>query len=162
MLAQHKEGLSYRLIGRNLGLSKNTVMDDASRPGSRQTRLVALELGETGHDGAHELASSSAEIEAEAGLRRDVDLPTVEIIERLHEVLSAATPAREFGYENGIDLACLRHAHRGSAFPVLCRAVMDMGKHEEIRARKYQSGIEDAGLFQEAHQHRAQSVLGHR
>jgi DNA-directed RNA polymerase specialized sigma24 family protein len=26
VLALHGEGLSYRLIGRNLGLSKNTVM----------------------------------------------------------------------------------------------------------------------------------------
>ena len=27
----HKEGLSYRLIGRNVGLSKNTVMDIVKR-----------------------------------------------------------------------------------------------------------------------------------
>jgi putative DNA-invertase from lambdoid prophage Rac len=31
VLAQHAEGLSYRLIGRNLGLSKNTVMDIVRR-----------------------------------------------------------------------------------------------------------------------------------
>jgi putative DNA-invertase from lambdoid prophage Rac len=31
VLAQHKEGLSYRLIGRNLGLSKNTVMEIIKR-----------------------------------------------------------------------------------------------------------------------------------
>jgi DNA invertase Pin-like site-specific DNA recombinase len=31
VLAQHKEGLSYRLIGRNLGLSKNTVMEIVRR-----------------------------------------------------------------------------------------------------------------------------------
>ena len=30
-LALHKEGLSYRLIGRNLGLSKNTVMEIVKR-----------------------------------------------------------------------------------------------------------------------------------
>ena len=29
----HKEGLSYRLIGRNLGLSKNTVMEMVRREG---------------------------------------------------------------------------------------------------------------------------------
>jgi hypothetical protein len=29
----HKEGLSYRLIGRNLGLSKNTVMEIVRREG---------------------------------------------------------------------------------------------------------------------------------
>jgi putative DNA-invertase from lambdoid prophage Rac len=31
VLAMHKEGLSYRLIGRNLGLSKNTVMQILQR-----------------------------------------------------------------------------------------------------------------------------------
>ncbi len=31
MLDMHKDGLSYRLIGRNLGLSKNTVMDIVRR-----------------------------------------------------------------------------------------------------------------------------------
>jgi putative DNA-invertase from lambdoid prophage Rac len=31
VLVQHKEGLSYRLIGRNLGLSKNTVMEIVKR-----------------------------------------------------------------------------------------------------------------------------------
>jgi DNA-binding NarL/FixJ family response regulator len=33
VLAMHKEGLSYRLIGRNLGLSKNTVMKIVRREG---------------------------------------------------------------------------------------------------------------------------------
>jgi hypothetical protein len=31
VLVQHKEGLSYRVIGRNLGLSKNTVMGIVKR-----------------------------------------------------------------------------------------------------------------------------------
>jgi DNA invertase Pin-like site-specific DNA recombinase len=31
VLAMHREGLSYRLIGRNLGLSKNTVMEIVRR-----------------------------------------------------------------------------------------------------------------------------------
>jgi DNA invertase Pin-like site-specific DNA recombinase len=31
VLSMHKEGLSYRLIGRNLGLSKNTVMEIVKR-----------------------------------------------------------------------------------------------------------------------------------
>ena len=31
VLAQHKEGLSYCPIGRNLGLSKNTVMEIVRR-----------------------------------------------------------------------------------------------------------------------------------
>ena len=33
VLAMHKEGLSYRLIGRNVGLSKNTVMNIVRRAG---------------------------------------------------------------------------------------------------------------------------------
>jgi transposase-like protein len=33
VLALHKEGLSYRLIGRNVGLSKNTVMEIVRREG---------------------------------------------------------------------------------------------------------------------------------
>jgi putative DNA-invertase from lambdoid prophage Rac len=31
VLAMHKEGLSYRLIGRNVGLSRNTVMEALAR-----------------------------------------------------------------------------------------------------------------------------------
>jgi DNA invertase Pin-like site-specific DNA recombinase len=33
VLSMHCEGLSYRLIGRNLGLSKNTVMEIVRREG---------------------------------------------------------------------------------------------------------------------------------
>ena len=33
VLAMHRDGLSYRLIGRNLGLSKNTVMAIVRRAG---------------------------------------------------------------------------------------------------------------------------------
>ena len=34
VLVMHKEGLSYRLIGRNVGLSKNTVMEIVRRAGA--------------------------------------------------------------------------------------------------------------------------------
>jgi DNA-binding CsgD family transcriptional regulator len=37
VLALHKEGLSYRLIGRNLGLSKNTVMEIVKREQARHS-----------------------------------------------------------------------------------------------------------------------------
>jgi putative DNA-invertase from lambdoid prophage Rac len=33
VLVMHRDGLSYRLIGRNLGLSKNTVMEIVRRAG---------------------------------------------------------------------------------------------------------------------------------
>ena len=36
MLDMHKEELSYRLIGRNVGLSKNTVMDIVQRDAADQ------------------------------------------------------------------------------------------------------------------------------
>jgi hypothetical protein len=36
VLDMQKEGLSYRLIGRNVGLSKNTVMDIVQRDGADQ------------------------------------------------------------------------------------------------------------------------------
>ena len=35
VLALYEEGLSYRLIGRNLGLSKNTVMEIVKREEAR-------------------------------------------------------------------------------------------------------------------------------
>jgi Aldo/keto reductase family len=65
---------------------------------------VPLELGETGHDRAHELAAGGAEVEAQASLRQDAHLPTVEVIERLHEVLGTAAPTRQLGDEDGVDL----------------------------------------------------------
>jgi len=37
VLAMHQEGLSYRLIGRNVGLSKNTVMDIIKRAATPAT-----------------------------------------------------------------------------------------------------------------------------
>jgi hypothetical protein len=42
LLELHKEGLSYRLIGRNLGLSKNTVMQIVQRE-ARAQAFVAFE-----------------------------------------------------------------------------------------------------------------------
>jgi hypothetical protein len=40
----HRDGLSYRLIGRNLGLSKNTVMEIVRRehPEGRVRRLLTI------------------------------------------------------------------------------------------------------------------------
>jgi putative DNA-invertase from lambdoid prophage Rac len=37
VLGMHQEGLSYRLIGRNVGLSKNTVMDIIKRASNPAT-----------------------------------------------------------------------------------------------------------------------------
>jgi DNA invertase Pin-like site-specific DNA recombinase len=37
VLAMHRDGLSYRLIGRNLGLSKNTVMEIVRRKAFQQS-----------------------------------------------------------------------------------------------------------------------------
>jgi hypothetical protein len=56
VLAMHKEGLSYRLIGRNVGLSKNTVMqivmhvDQIEDPQSSCPRLSQLVTGGSSMD----------------------------------------------------------------------------------------------------------------
>jgi hypothetical protein len=43
VLDMHKEGLSYPLIGRNVGLSKNTVMDIVRRDAADQGCVEAAE-----------------------------------------------------------------------------------------------------------------------
>ena len=42
VLAMHKEGLSYRLIGRNVGLSKNTVMEIVRRDTANEDHVSRL------------------------------------------------------------------------------------------------------------------------
>jgi DNA invertase Pin-like site-specific DNA recombinase len=50
VLALHREGLSYRLIGRNLGLSKNTVMAIVQRaPGGRGPEANKAQSVQRGH-----------------------------------------------------------------------------------------------------------------
>jgi len=51
---------------------------------------AVCELCQAGHDARHQLAAGSAEAEAHASLRQNPDIPAVEFIERLHDVLSAA------------------------------------------------------------------------
>ena len=55
VLDLHREGLSYRLIGRNVGLSKNTVMDIVRRvtgvratSGENRSRTISNETHEVG------------------------------------------------------------------------------------------------------------------
>jgi hypothetical protein len=84
---------------------------DAPRPSRCQARLdptsneVALKLGQAGHDGPHQLAARGAEIEAEAPLSQDANFAAVEAVERLDELLRAATPSAENGDQDGIDFA---------------------------------------------------------
>jgi hypothetical protein len=49
----------------------------------------------TSHDGAHELTAGGAEVEAETRLRQNAYLPTVEVIESLHEVLGTDDPLEQ-------------------------------------------------------------------
>src|SRR5262249_51972042 len=72
---------------------------------------IALELGEASHDGPHQLAAGRAKVKAQASLRKNAHLPAVEIIERLHEVLGASSPARQLGNEDGVDLSRLGEDH---------------------------------------------------
>src|SRR5262245_58751942 len=49
VLAMHRDGLSYRLIGRNVGLSKNTVMEVVKRglrAGRQGRQKPKREMGE--------------------------------------------------------------------------------------------------------------------
>ena len=68
---------------------------DASRLGGREPRLgtlpnkIALELSEASHDGAHQLAARCAQVERQAMLRKHADLPAVEVVEGLRQVLCA-------------------------------------------------------------------------
>jgi len=73
---------------------------------------VTLELGQAGHDRAHELAAAGAEVEAEAGLGEHADLPRVEVIEGLDEILRAASPPAEFSNKDRVDLPALGERHR--------------------------------------------------
>ena len=72
---------------------------DASRLGGREPRLdalpnkIALELSETSHDCAHQLAARCAQVERQASLRKHADLPAVQVIKGLGQVLCAPAPA---------------------------------------------------------------------
>ena len=72
---------------------------------------IALELGQAGHDGAHQLARRGAKVEAETRLGEHADLPAMEVVQRLHEVLGAAAPTRQLGDKDGIDLTRLGDSH---------------------------------------------------
>jgi hypothetical protein len=86
-------------------------------PGSGQSRLdaladeIALELGQAGHDGAHQLARRGAKVEAETRSGEHANLPAMKIVEGLHEVLGAAAPTRQLGDKDGIDLTPLGESH---------------------------------------------------
>src|SRR5215471_13504535 len=90
---------------------------DASRQGGREPRFdalpnkIALELSETSHDGAHQLAARRVEIEGEAGLRKHADLPAVQIIKGLDQVLCAPAPATEFGDQDCVNFVIPSERH---------------------------------------------------
>lgn len=68
---------------------------------------VPLEFRQRRHEGGNELALGGAQIELEAGLGDERDIPGLEIVEGLHQVHGAAPPSGEFGNENGVDAAVL-------------------------------------------------------
>jgi len=63
-----------------------------------------LELGEAGHDCAHQLPAGGAEVEAEACLSQDADSPVMQVVEGLDEVLRPSRPSAELADQNGINL----------------------------------------------------------
>ena len=66
------------------------------------------------------LPLAGAEVEAQAGLSQDADLPAVQVVKGLHQALGALAPAAELGDKSGVNLAGLRQGEDLFAF----RAVM--------------------------------------
>ena len=81
---------------------------DAASLGGREPRLdaltnkIALELGKTSD--AHELAARCAQVESQAMLRKHADLPAVEVVKGLHQVLCAPAPAAQLGDQDCVNL----------------------------------------------------------
>jgi len=113
-LVQREHSLSLLVAG---SLALFSTKDDTAGLSRSQTRFhplpneVTLELGQAGHDRAHELAAGGAEVEAEAGLGQHADLPGVEIIEGLDEILRAPSPPAEFSNKDRVDLPALGERH---------------------------------------------------
>src|SRR5215831_10999857 len=91
---------------------------DAARLGGREPRLdaltnkiIALELGKTSHDGAHQLAARCAQVESQAMLRKHADLPAVEVVKGLHQVLCAPAPAAQLGDQDCVNLVIASERH---------------------------------------------------
>jgi len=102
---------------------------DAAISGRCQVRFhpfpdkIALELGEAGHDRAHQLAAGRAKIEAQARLSQHAHLPRMQVIECLYKVLRAAAPAAQLRHQDGIDFACSRQSHYFAALGPVVTAI---------------------------------------
>src|SRR5215831_8726009 len=89
----------------------------AARLGGSEPRLdalpnkIALELSEARHDCAHQLAARCAQVERQASLRKHADLPAVQVIKGLDQVLCAPAPAAEFGDQDCVNLVIASERH---------------------------------------------------
>jgi hypothetical protein len=72
---------------------------DAASLAGREPRLdaltnkIALELGKTSYDGAHELAARCAQVESQAMLRKHADLPAVGVVKGEVKAFAGVSPS---------------------------------------------------------------------
>src|SRR6516225_4672936 len=90
---------------------------DAAGLGGREPQLdalpnkIALELSEASHDRAHQLAARCAQVESQAMLRKHADLPAVEVVKGLDQVLCAPAPAAQLGDQDCVNLVIASERH---------------------------------------------------
>src|SRR6516165_10690620 len=90
---------------------------DAVRLGRSEPRLdaltnkIALELGKPSHDRAHQLAARCAQVERQAMLRKHADLPAVQVVKGLHQVLCAPAPAAQLGDQDCVNFVIASERH---------------------------------------------------
>ena len=129
MHAEHPFGLLVRWALANL------------RPAARpDLTLIRSRSNSARPDGAHELAACGVEIEAEVRLSQDTDFPAMEVVQRLDEVLRAATPSAQFGDRIASILCALARTLTRSGWPLWApEAMLSAGDCETqlIRERRY-------------------------
>jgi Putative transposase len=103
---------------RHYGLLANGgITRAAAGPGGCEPRLdalpneIALELGEASHDRAHQFAARCAQVERQASLRQHADLPAVQVIKSLVQVLCAPAPAAQLGDQNCVNFVIPSERH---------------------------------------------------
>ena len=70
-------------------------------------KKIPLEFGKRGHQRCDELSMGRAQVELQAGLRDQRDLPGLEILEGLHQVHGAPPPSGQFCDEDRVDAPVL-------------------------------------------------------
>ena len=91
-----------------LAAEYNSSLASSGDPGADTlAQQIPLKLSQCGHKRRDELSLSSAQIELQAGLSNQGDVPGLQVLQRMEQVAHRAAPAGELGDEDNIDLACL-------------------------------------------------------